>query len=192
MSAPGPLAGRTVAVFGSSTLRPEDLGWALAEELGQRLAAAGAQVVNGGYGGAMEAVSRGARAAGGRVVGVTVTLFPQRAPNPYLSEERRTRTLMERLHHLMRADAFVALDGGLGTVTEFFLVWNHIFLDRSHGPLICLGESWRERLQTLGGNGFGIESEVRALVRVATDPVEAVRMLAAALEGSAKAEGVGG
>lgn len=181
MTAPGPLAGRTVAVFGSSTLRLEEPGWALAEELGRRLAEAGAGVVNGGYGGAMEAVSRGARAAGGRVVGVTVALFPQRTPNPYLSEERPTRTLMERLHHLMRADAFVALDGSLGTVTEFFLVWNHIFLDRAHGPLVCLGESWRERLRALGGNGFAIESEVRALVRLAADPAEAVRLLAAAL-----------
>jgi hypothetical protein len=192
MNARGPLAGRTISVFGSSTLLPEEPGWAVAETLGRRLAEAGARVVNGGYGGAMEAVSRGARAAGGQVVGVTVALFPQRVPNPYLSEERRTRTLMERLQHLVQADAFVALDGSLGTVTEFFLVWNHIFLDRSHGPLVCLGESWRERLRVLGGGGFGIGSDVRALVRVAADPAEAVRMLEEAMGAAIKAEGAGG
>jgi len=192
MSPARPLAGRTVAVFGSSTLRRDEPGWEAAEALGRRLAEAGARVVNGGYGGAMEAVSRGARDAGGEVVGVTVALFPERAPNPYLSEERPTRTLMERLQHLLRADAFVALDGSLGTLTEFFLVWNHIFLDRGHGPLVCLGESWRGRLETLGGEGFGIGDEVRALVRVASDPAEAVRMLAVGVDAAAKAEGVGG
>jgi predicted Rossmann-fold nucleotide-binding protein len=92
----------------------------------------------------------------------------------------------------MQADAFVALDGSLGTVTEFFLVWNHIFLDRSHGPLVCLGESWRERLRVLGGSGFGIGSDVRALVRVAADPAEAVRMLEEAAGAAIKAEGAGG
>lgn len=192
MSPARPLAGRTVAVFGSSTLRRDEPGWAAAEALGRRLAEAGARVVNGGYGGAMEAVSRGARGAGGEVVGVTVALFPQRAPNPYLSEERPTRTLMERLEHLLRADAFVALDGSLGTVTEFFLVWNHIFLDREHGPLVCLGESWRGRLAALGGEAFGIESEVRALVQVAADAEDAVRRLAETVGAPAKAEGVGG
>jgi len=84
---------------------------------------------------------------------------------------------MERLQHLLRPTPSWPRRQP-GTLTEFFLVWNHIFLDRGHGPLVCLGESWRGRLETLGG-GVRDRDEVRALVRVASDPVEAVLMLAA-------------
>lgn len=191
MSRGGPLEGRRVSVFGSSTLRPGEPGWAEAEELGRRLAEAGARVVNGGYGGAMEAVSRGARAAGGHVTGVTVALFPERVPNPHLSEERFTDTLIDRLRHLMDADAFVALDGSLGTLTEFFLAWNLRFLDRARGPLVCLGERWRERLRALGEGRFAIEPEVFDLVAPAATPADAVGVLERALAGRGKKEGVG-
>ncbi|MBS1845531.1 MAG: LOG family protein [Actinobacteria bacterium] len=44
--------------------------WRLAEEVGMRLAEAGATVVCGGGNGVMAAVSRGAASAGGEVIGV--------------------------------------------------------------------------------------------------------------------------
>ena len=61
-----------IAVFGSSTMKETDAAWRLAYELGGELARAGAGVMTGGYGGTMAACSRGAREAGGHVVGVTV------------------------------------------------------------------------------------------------------------------------
>ena len=56
----------SVAVFGSSELRETDRAYQLAYRTGQALARAGFSVVTGGYGGVMEAASRGARDAGGR------------------------------------------------------------------------------------------------------------------------------
>ena len=58
--------------------RPEDghADYAEALELGRALAAAGFTVCTGGYGGVMEAVSRGARESGGRVLAVTSSFFP--------------------------------------------------------------------------------------------------------------------
>ena len=70
---------KTITVFGSS--RPEDghADYVEALELGRALAAAGFAVCTGGYGGVMEAVSRGARESGGRVLAVTSS-FSARAP----------------------------------------------------------------------------------------------------------------
>ena len=82
---------KTITVFGSS--RPEDghADYAEALELGRALAAAGFAVCTGGYGGVMEAVSRGARESGGRVLAVTSTFFRPRA-NRWVEEETRVAT----------------------------------------------------------------------------------------------------
>jgi uncharacterized protein (TIGR00725 family) len=61
---------RQVAVIGAGGAAEGSEVWLLAEGVGRRLAEAGATVVCGGGGGVMAAVSRGARAAGGEVIGV--------------------------------------------------------------------------------------------------------------------------
>jgi predicted Rossmann-fold nucleotide-binding protein len=66
---------KIITVFGSS--RPEDghADYVESLELGRALAAAGFAVCTGGYGGVMEAVSRGARESGGCVLAVTSSFF---------------------------------------------------------------------------------------------------------------------
>ena len=54
---------RTVAVFGSSEPVEGELLYAVARDVGRELALAGYAVATGGYGGVMEAASRGAREA---------------------------------------------------------------------------------------------------------------------------------
>lgn len=61
---------RQVAVIGAGGAAEDSPTWALAEEVGRRLAEAGVIVVCGGGGGVMAAVSRGAASAGGEVIGV--------------------------------------------------------------------------------------------------------------------------
>ena len=51
---------RIITVFGSSRPLPEETDYQEALELGRRLAAAGFAICSGGYGGVMEAASRGA------------------------------------------------------------------------------------------------------------------------------------
>jgi uncharacterized protein (TIGR00725 family) len=63
-------ARRQVAVIGAGAAAEDSETWALAEEVGRRLAEAGATVVCGGGNGVMGAVSRGAASAGGEVIGV--------------------------------------------------------------------------------------------------------------------------
>jgi len=55
-------------------------------------------VVTGGYNGVMEAVSRGAKEAGGHVIGVTVDVIARnfdRVPNAFLDQEVRTAALLD-------------------------------------------------------------------------------------------------
>ncbi len=61
---------RQVAVIGAGGAEEGSEAWRLAEEVGRRLAEAGAVVVCGGGNGVMAAVSRGAASVGGRVIGV--------------------------------------------------------------------------------------------------------------------------
>jgi uncharacterized protein (TIGR00725 family) len=61
---------RQVAVIGAGGAGEDSETWRLAEEVGRRLGEAGVAVVCGGGNGVMAAVSRGAAAAGGDVIGV--------------------------------------------------------------------------------------------------------------------------
>jgi len=62
-----------ITVFGGSRCSTDSAEYRDAVKLGRLLAGQGFTVVCGGYGGVMEAVSRGARAAGGEVLGITLT-----------------------------------------------------------------------------------------------------------------------
>ena len=91
-----------IAVFGSSATAPGSDDWNDAERVGARLAKSGLGVVTGGYGGTMEAASRGAALAGGPVIGVTAPhLFTGRfGANRHVAEEIIATTLAERIGRL--------------------------------------------------------------------------------------------
>ena len=83
---------RVVSVFGSGETPHGHAEYALAEGVGRELGRLGCAVATGGYGGAMEAVSRGAKAAGAAVLGVTCRLWANR-PNPYVDHVVETADL---------------------------------------------------------------------------------------------------
>jgi len=166
-----------IAVFGSSTIPEDGERYREAEELGRLLAEAGADVVTGGYGGAMAACSRGARAAGGHVVGVTVELFERRGPvNPWVEERVHARDLFERLRTITgRADGFIAVAGSVGTLAEVFLTWNLLMAGgRPRVPLVLLGRHWRAWLEAQRGPDL-VLAELFEYVRVVDTPSDAVR-----------------
>ncbi len=98
-----------ISVFGGSQPREGSPAYAEAIELGRLLAERGHTVLTGGYIGVMEAVSRGAKDAGGHVIGVTCEDIEDWRPikaNPWVMEELRRKTLQERLQTLIHeADA---------------------------------------------------------------------------------------
>ena len=147
---------RAVAVFGSSQTEPESQDWMDAENVGRQLAGSNLAVITGGYSGTMEAVSKGAEAAGGHVIGVTAPpLFPGRhGANPYVEELVEATSLSERIGWMMdRASAAIALPGSIGTATELLVAWNtnHI-VDRNGGlavPTVAVGPAWSTVAETL-------------------------------------------
>lgn len=173
---------RTVAVFGSGSAPPGDPVLAEAERLGRLLAEAGFALLNGGYGGTMEAASRGARQAGGRVIGVTMDLFaPRLQPNRWLTEEQRVTDFFPRLQRLAGADGFVVLRGGIGTLTEATLVWSLLQTGQiSARPFVFVGDGWHRLFAAFGAETFMGERDL-ALATVVDDAGEAVAVLREAL-----------
>ena len=134
---------RIVTIFGGSKCHESDPEYAQARRVGQLLAEAGYTICTGGYLGVMEGASRGAHERGGRVLGITMSQF-KTEPNRYLTDKVATPHFYDRLQHLItRSVGFIAIRGGMGTVTELSLVWNKI-QTRVLGPrpLILLGECW--------------------------------------------------
>lgn len=134
---------RIVTIFGGAKCVEGDEEYAQAITLGSRLAEAGFTICTGGYLGIMEAASRGARASGGRVLGITMNQFKSE-PNRFLTDKVAADHFYERLQHLItRSAGFVALKGGMGTVTEISLVWNKLQTKvLSPRPLVLLGDCW--------------------------------------------------
>jgi uncharacterized protein (TIGR00725 family) len=177
-------------VFGSS--RPEEghEDYAQALELGGALAAAGLAVCTGGYGGVMEAVSRGARESGGRVFAVTSGFFRART-NRWVEEETRVDTWQERLFELVRlGDGYVACKGGTGTLVELAVVWEMLNKKAmEQRPFVVLGDFWQPILDRVReverdrASRWGESSD--PLVHQAATPANAAQFLAEKLAKSA-------
>src|SRR5260370_37150035 len=115
--------GTIITVFGSSRPRAGESDYEEARRLGGELARRGLQVCSGGYAGVMEAVSRGAKEAGGGTMAITSTFFRTRANN-WVDEEHAASTWQERLFELIRfGEGYVACKGGTGTLVELAVVW---------------------------------------------------------------------
>jgi uncharacterized protein (TIGR00730 family) len=172
-----------VTVFGGSQPKEESAAYAEAYALGKLLAERGHAVLTGGYIGTMEAVSRGANEAGGHVIGVTcedIEAWRKVKPNAWVKEERRFKTLMERLAGLIEGcDAAIALPGGPGTLTEIALMWNLMVIQALHRrPLILIGDGWQSVLdQAFNDLGDYFPAHQRELIQFARDIQTAVKFL---------------
>ena len=142
---------KLVSVYGSSMVERGEAVYADARRLGGALGAAGVAVATGGYGGVMEAASRGAVDAGSEAVGYTVDGWDMRSPNPYLSREVVCADLYERLSQLIEdTSALLAMGGGIGTLAEVALAWNHLAMKLiAPRPLIVVGPDWARTLESL-------------------------------------------
>lgn len=123
----------TVAVCGAG--RADTLQDALAEEVGRRLALAGAALICGGLGGVMAAACRGARAAGGLTIGV-LPGGSRRDANPDVQVAIATGMGQGRnLLIVQTADVVIAVGGEYGTLSE-------IALARKLGRAVIGLETW--------------------------------------------------
>src|SRR5437660_12553239 len=174
-----------VTVFGGSRVEPDSDEYLQAQQLGRALAERGFSVVTGGYNGVMEAVSRGAKEAGGHVIGVTVDVIArnlERMPNAFVDQEVRTAALLERIDKLVELGAaYVVLPGGAGTLAELGIVWNLALLGALQDKLIVVvGLGWERVLRTMIQELHTIEADLHWL-RFVPDVDAAAEMLAESL-----------
>ena len=179
-------SGAIVAVFGAAFLPQDGPAYRTAYSLGAEIARRGWTAANGGYGGTMAAVSRGAVEAGGGTVGVTCEplSLSGRRTNPWIREEIRCPTARERLLTLVRmADASIALDGGIGTLAEIAFCATQIQTgELSPRPLLLLGREWEETFRTFFRSAGPYLTEAdRSIFRFAASPEEAVEIIQAFL-----------
>jgi uncharacterized protein (TIGR00730 family) len=170
---------RIIAVFGGSAPSEDSAGYQQARRAGRLLAEAGFTVMNGGYMGTMEAVSRGVKEVGGRTVGVTCAVFDRRGiqANAWIDREEKAPDFFSRLRRLTQADGFLAFKGGVGTLTELSLAWT-LLQTRAipPAPFVLLGPAWRHVLDVFVANSYARPQDL-ALIQVADTPEEAVALL---------------
>lgn len=181
MGASDSLDRKWVCVFCASAAGASAKYLQAATELGQRIAERGYGLVYGGATvGAMGAVADGALAAGGEVVGVIPDIIKEREiDHRGLTELLVVGTMHERKALMAgRADAFVALPGGYGTMDEFIeiVTWAQLRIHAKPCVLVNVNGFFDGLLTFLDHTvreGF-IQAENRGLVQVARDPEEAL------------------
>jgi uncharacterized protein (TIGR00730 family) len=173
-----------ITVFGGANPRPGEDTYNQAFNLGRLLGSAGHTVLTGGYGGTMEAVSRGAAEAGAHVIGVTcgeIETYKNAQANPWVKEIRHFECLIDRLTEMMNnCQAAIALPGGAGTLTEITLLWNRVIIKSVPTlPLILVGPAWKTVFeQFLQAQAAYISAPDGSLLSFAATVEEAAEMVA--------------
>src|SRR5271155_5880714 len=142
---------RNICVYcGSSDGNDPGFGQA-ADQLGAAIAAAGIGLVfGGGDTGLMGRVARSVLAGGGRVTGIIPKFLIKRENALLNAQELIVVDDMHQRKQMMfdRADAFVALPGGIGTLEELVEQLTWVQLDRHRKPVVIadIGGFWRPLL----------------------------------------------
>ena len=156
-----PLAGsshknaRHVTVFGAAFPTTEE--YALAENVGIVVARSGLVLVNGGYGGTMEASARGARSAGGTVIGITITgdrITDGCEPNSHNSVVHEATSLPMRVEKMLESEHIVVLDGSIGTLHELVAALAQKQYDDPCRHIIVFGKRNQALVQYLVENAY--------------------------------------
>lgn len=167
---------RSLAVFLASSPGADPALGRLARDVGRGLAERGIELVYGAGGrGLMGEIAQGALDGGGRVVGVIPREMVRREwGRDDLTETHVVASMHERKALMAeRADAFLALPGGLGTLEEVFEVWTWRVLGFHDKPVAFLdaGGFWSPLLGAMHGlaeAGFMDRAALDDLVVAAT------------------------
>jgi uncharacterized protein (TIGR00730 family) len=177
--------GPAVSVFGSARTSREHRYYAMARDLGRKLAEAGYAVITGGGPGIMEAANRGCQEGGQLSVGCNIELPREQGLNRYVDLGIEFRYFFARKVMFVKyADAFVIFPGGYGTLDELFealtLIQTHKVEDF---PVILIGsEYWGGMIDWIRGTLLAEAAINKAdvdLLRLTDDTDEAVRIIQA-------------
>lgn len=172
-----------IAIFGSSHIDENDPLYKEAYDVCKKLSEAGYVIVDGGGPGVMRAASLGAKAGGGKVIGVTFEAdakmhFEGRDPLNKVDIEIKTKNYVERTLTLLKeGQVYVIFNGGTGTISEFGMAWGLAKLYFGHHkPLILYGRFWEDIIQAFKKNMVmrSEELEVYKIVDSGTGVLQAI------------------
>jgi uncharacterized protein (TIGR00730 family) len=115
--------GPCVSIFGSARFTPENKYYQLAQEIAYKLCSEGYGIITGGGPGIMEAANKGAKAAGGKSVGLNIELPFEQSSNAYIDHDKLITFdyfFVRKLMFIKYAQGFVVMPGGFGTMDELF------------------------------------------------------------------------
>lgn len=136
---------QAVSIFGSARLGPDHPSYAQAEQLARLLVKRGFDVMTGGGPGVMEAANKGAMDAGGRSIGLNITLPHEQDANRYQNLAMEFHYFFCRKVMFLKYSVGVAcLPGGFGTLDEFFETMTLIQTGKAPPmPVVLIGsEFW--------------------------------------------------
>jgi uncharacterized protein (TIGR00730 family) len=148
----------------------------LARELGTEIGRRGWGLVSGGGNvSMMGAVAEAARAAGANTVGVIPKALVHREVADVDADELIVTDTMRERKKVMedRADAFITLPGGIGTLEELFETWTAGYLGMHAKPIVLLDpvghyDGLLQWIDSLSSTGFVQQRALDALVRTDT------------------------
>jgi uncharacterized protein (TIGR00730 family) len=173
-----------ICVFCASSARIDDRYVTLAADVGTELARRGHTLISGGGSvSCMGAVARAARAGGAATVGIIPeALLAWEVADEDADELVVTADMRERKGEMdRRADGFLTLPGGLGTLEELLEIWVARILRLHDKPIVVLDPDGvfaplRQQVERLVDAGFA-RPHVHDAVSWASDVHEAFDLL---------------
>ena len=175
----------TICVYCASSSGIDDRYLVLADEVGTAIATRGWQLVSGGGSvSMMGAVARAVRRAGGHTIGVIPQALVDMEVADHDADELIITDDMRARKGIMddRADAFLALPGGIGTLEELMEVWTARCLGMHYKPVVGL-DPWgdfgllRQQVDQWQQQGF-VRDEAIAELAWTTEVAQALDLIA--------------
>lgn len=142
--------GPCVSVFGSARTKEESKYYKLAEEIAFKLTKEGYGVITGGGPGIMEAANKGAKAGGGKSVGLNIVLPFEQNSNVFIDNDKNVNFdyfFVRKTIFLKYSQGFIAMPGGFGTLDELFEAITLIQTNKvAHFPIVLVGKQYWEGL----------------------------------------------
>ena len=186
-----------ICVYAASSDTLDPTYYNAARTLGRLLARGGHRLVyGGGAGGLMGACARGVLEKGGEIYGVAPRFFDE--PGVLLRENCTlflTETMAQRKEHMAaKADAFIALPGGIGTYEEFFETLTLKQLGRHNKPIALLNTlgyyaPFHAMMQMTAEKGF-MSRSVLTLYTLCDTPEQALSAVTAPVAAASAERGI--